>query len=339
MVDIPKPYNCVESLIDKHHEDNQELPRPHFGLSQVGHHCERWLWLSFRWAVIPKFEGRLLRLFRRGHNEEHTIVKDLRAIGINVKFGGYNQYSVSFGSHVKGSLDGIIDYGVPQAPRKKHILEIKTHNLKSFDELEKIGVEKAKPMHYAQMQAYMLGSKIDRALYIAVCKNDDRLYSERVKLDKKLANKLIDKAKRIAMSEEIPAPISTDKTWYQCKMCDAHDFCHGSKMTKEVNCRTCAHVTVKENDTFYCERWKSEIPNKDQYNGCYAHTLHPDLVPWQLELGSDEFTATYIIDGKPVKNGEKGLESKELIANPKACANPDRFTDLLRENFNAKITG
>ena len=33
----------------------QELPRTHLGISQVGHPCERYLWLSFRWPVIEKF--------------------------------------------------------------------------------------------------------------------------------------------------------------------------------------------------------------------------------------------------------------------------------------------
>ena len=41
---------------------------------------------------------------------------------------------------------------------------------KSFDELVKLGVEKAKFQHYIQMQVYCLGKNIDRALYVAVCK-------------------------------------------------------------------------------------------------------------------------------------------------------------------------
>jgi hypothetical protein len=50
--------------------------------------------------------------------------------------------------------------------------------------LEKKGVKVSKPMHWAQMQVYMLGTKIERALYVAVCKDDDRIYTERVKYDR-----------------------------------------------------------------------------------------------------------------------------------------------------------
>ena len=74
MAPIPPPRITIQSLIDAHHERATEPPRSHMGASELGHACERWLWLKFRWMVIEKFEGRTLRLFRRGHNEEATIL-------------------------------------------------------------------------------------------------------------------------------------------------------------------------------------------------------------------------------------------------------------------------
>lgn len=59
--------------IESYYEENQEPPRPHMGLSQVGHHCDRYLWLNFRWAHVEKFSGRVLRLFQRGHDEEKRL--------------------------------------------------------------------------------------------------------------------------------------------------------------------------------------------------------------------------------------------------------------------------
>jgi hypothetical protein len=164
---IPDRENTIESLIDKAHEDRIDRPRPHLGASMLGGVCERRIWLSFRWAVQPKFSGRILRLFRRGHQEEANIIKDLRAIGVMVKPVD-TQDGVNFGSHVSGSIDAIIDGGVPEAPTKRHIGEFKTHSLKSFNDVEAKGVEKSKPEHYAQMQVYMHGTGIDRALYVAV---------------------------------------------------------------------------------------------------------------------------------------------------------------------------
>lgn len=217
----------LQDLIDKHHESQRELPRPHMGASQLGHPCDRWLWLSFRWAVVEQFPGRILRLFRRGQNEEAQIVRDLRAIGVDVQKTGPQQSRVDFGSHVSGSIDGIAESGVPHGDGKRHVLEFKTHSKKSFDDLEDNGVKKSKPMHYAQMQAYMLGTQIDHALYVAVCKDDDRIWAERIDFDKDLANKLIERGKRIALSDRMPEPLSADPSWYQCKYCQAYGIvCH-----------------------------------------------------------------------------------------------------------------
>jgi hypothetical protein len=187
--------------------------------------------------VQPKFPGRILRLFRRGQNEEATIISDLRAIGMNVRPVAA-QHRVDFCGHVSGSLDAIIDSGVPEAPKKKHIAEFKTHCKKSFDALVKDGVEKSKPMHFIQMQVYMHGTDIDRALYFGVCKDDDRIHTERIRYDKDVATKAVARGQRIAMTDRIPEPISENPSWYQCKLCDGYKFCHQTKTTEHVNCRT-----------------------------------------------------------------------------------------------------
>jgi hypothetical protein len=319
---IPDSENTIESLIDKAHEENIERPRPHMGASMLGSICERKMWLSFRWAVQPKFPGRILRLFRRGHMEEANIITDLLSIGLNIRTCDA-QARVDFGCHVSGSIDAIIDSGVPEAPNKQHIGEFKTHSLKSFNDVEAKGVEKSKPEHYAQMQVYMHGTGIDRALYVAVCKDNDRIYTERVRYDKEVAEKLVARGKRVALSERMPPPISTDPSWFQCKFCDAHSFCHETQLTQHVNCRTCAHSTPKEDGTWRCERYECTIEIETQHGGknCPAHTLHPDLVPWHMFDGSD-WIAVYEVDGKKVRNGEDATSSQELIANASGCANP-----------------
>ena len=324
MTKIPEFENTIENLIDKSHENRVSKPRPHLGASMLGGPCERWMWLSFRWAVQPTFPGRVLRLFRRGHQEEANIIADLRSIGVMVQ-NTEEQISVDFGSHVSGSIDAIIEGGVPEAMNKRHIGEFKTHSSKSFKDVEAKGVEKSKPEHYAQMQIYMHGTGIDRALYVAVCKDNDRLYTERVRYDKEMAEKLVARGKRIALSERMPPPISTDPSWFQCKFCDAHSFCHETHLTKHVNCRTCAHSTPKEDSTWRCEQYDADnVLYQYQYAGCEAHTLHPDLVPWKMKDSDIEWTAIYEIDGHDVKNGRPGDDvytSREIIANAGACTN------------------
>jgi hypothetical protein len=317
---IPDRENTIENLIDKAHENRASKPRPHMGASMLGHPCERRLWLSFRWAVQPKFSGRILRLFRRGHQEEANIISDLRSIGIMVKPVD-SQAGVNFGAHVSGSIDAVIEGGVPEAPNTRHIGEFKTHSLKSFNDVEAKGVEKSKPEHFAQMQIYMHGTGIDRALYVAVCKDNDRIYTERIRYDKEVAEKLVARGKRVALSNRMPPPISTDPTWFQCKFCDAHSFCHETHLTEHVNCRTCAHATPEDDSTWHCERWDSEIAVEYQHQGCEAHTLHPDMVPWKMVDSEYEWTAIYEINGQQVVNGEEGFSSKELIANADGCTN------------------
>ena len=338
---LPQPHHSIPSLIDKHLESMQEPPRAHLGVSQVGHPCDRWLWLSFRWAVIPQLTGRTLRIFRRGLNEETIIRDDL--IDIGIVFDEKESHHVNFGAHVRGTPDGVILSGVPESPKKRHIVEFKTHNLRSFNEIEKKGVAEAKPGHYVQMQCYMHGLEIDRALYVAVCKDDDRIYTERVRYDKEVAEKAVARGRRIAMEERMPPPISADPSWYQCKMCDAHEFCHETKTTKHVNCRTCAHVTPMKDSTWRCERHDADdIPVEFQRTGCDCHVLHPDLVPWQRKDGLDDWTAVYVIEGRDVANGEGDAHvytSREILANPKMCSLGDEYVEKLRETFDARIVG
>lgn len=337
---IPE-FDQIQQLIDQHHADQKEPPRPHLGASMLGHHCDRWLWLSFRWAVVEKFPGRILRLFRRGHNEEAQIIRDLRAIGLDVRNPSSGQGRVDFGCHVSGSIDARIESGVPGAVKTPHVAEFKTHSLKSFNDVKAKGVKESKPMHWAQMQLYMLGTELNRALYVAVCKDDDRIYTERVRLDLPAAQKLVERGHRITQSDRIPEPISTNPTWYECKMCAAHDFCHKSKTTEQVNCRTCAHATALPDSTWHCARWDDLIPTEAQREGCESHVLHPDLVPWERRESVDEWQAVYVIKRLPLVNGapRNGVySSKEILANADACGNVE-VNEIRARWSTARVTG
>lgn len=281
MAQIPQQNIDIANLIDQYHEQRPDEKRWHLGCSLLGHHCDRWLWLSYRWAVSEKFPGRILRLFRRGQNEEAVIVSDLRAIGVEVvEHDGspeQRQLRVDFGYGVSGSLDGVCMSGVPEAPTKPHVLELKTHSLKSFNDLVKNGVEKSKPMHYAQMQLYMLGMGLDRALYGAVCKDDDRYHFERIRFDKAYAEKLRDRGIRITQSDRMPEPcLGASPDWYQCKICPAHGFCFGNDQP-DRNCRTCKHCKPYK-EVFDCMEWEDQIPKKNQIVGCDSYEMHEDLI-------------------------------------------------------------
>ncbi len=337
MAKIPQPNNLVD-LIDQYHENQYEQQRPYIGASAVGHDCERWIWLQFRYAIKQTFPGRIKRLFRRGHREEEMIVADLRAAGLKVEECLDDQIYLDFGCHMGGHPDGIVS-GLPEAPKTVHLAEFKTHNDQSFNDLSNKGVMDSKLQHYVQMQCYMYKRKLTRGLYYAVNKNDDHVYTERVELRKDLAVYYIERGQRIALEEHLPAPLSTKPDWYQCKFCQAYDFCHKENKTTEVNCRTCAHATPQPNSTWHCSRWSETIPTDVQYEGCPSHVLHPDLVPWTLDMGSGlggPYDGVYIIDGRKVVNGEGGYSSKEILAGGPFN---DATLDMIRETFNGKIIG
>ena len=330
----------TQAIFDAIKEANDDTPRFHFGASEVGQPCERKAWLSFRWIQRSDFDGRMLRLFRRGQNEEAGVVSDLRRAGMKVmEIDPTTRKQIAFkDGHFSGSCDGVITSGVIESPSKNHVLEIKTHSLKSFTALQKDGVIKSKPQHWTQMNIYMGKFEIDRTLYLAVCKNDDHIHTERVKFDPVKYEADCNKAQRIITSDRMPPPLSTDVTWFECKFCDAHEFCHKTHITKEVHCRSCSHVTFTRTGEVYCAHWDSDIPNENQLTGCDAHIIHPDLVDWQMNI--EDCRVSWLIDGKQVFNGEKDANtftSKEIFADPKACANADKFTKDCREALGATI--
>lgn len=327
----------IAELIDKHYEDHPDNPRPHLGCSMLGHPCDRYLWLSFRWAVSERLPGRMTRLFQRGHREEESALKNLALIGITVHS---KQKHVDFGAHVSGSIDGLLDK-VPSAPFERHLFECKTYNKKSFNELEKKGVREARPVHYIQMQVYMHGTKTKKAVYYAVCKDDDRLHIEIIDYDQHEALAAIERGHAIALSKRMPEPISANPEWYQCKMCAMHEFCHQTQTTKNVNCRTCRNATPQENSTWQCGLHPHEpIPYHHQLEGCDSHVLHFDLVPYTCSWDADTGVATFTTSRGTVRNGHPAPDvytSKEILADPTLCSANDDFVAALRTGLSARI--
>jgi len=280
MVAIPKPMNTTSEAIIRWWDQQADEPRPHLGASEIGKPCKRAAWYSFRWATAKQFDGRMKRLFNRGHREEPQFLEELRAIGAEVyhidpdtkqqyRFTGYK-------GHFAGSPDGI-GRGLPEAPKTWAVVEFKTHGDKSFTMLQSKGVKEAKPEHYAQMTMYMGWAELERALYLAVNKNTDELHSEWVHFDAKLFADLNVKAKSVIDAEEPPEKLSTDPAWYQCKLCDHHAICHGDKVPVK-NCRTCVHATPVDDGQWGCQHHERLIAVEEQRLGCRSHLFIPPLI-------------------------------------------------------------
>jgi len=284
MATLPKPMHDTANLVYQAYEASAEDGRrPHLGASLIGHSCERYLWLTFRWALTKRWPGRMLRLFETGQLEEARIVRNLRSIGAQVHETAPDgkQWRVSaLGDHFAGSMDSAI-LGLPEAPKTWHVGEFKTHNEKSFKDLAAKGVESSKPQHYAQMQTYMGLTGMDRALYFAVCKNTDEIYTERVEFDPVAFAKIMDRAERVIKAAEPPLRCSNDPSWYICKMCDFHALCHGEE-APDINCRTCAHstpVTDSDGGKWTCAQYgEIGLLAQRESHKCSTHRYIPILL-------------------------------------------------------------
>ncbi len=296
MTAIPPPLHATAAAIYRWHEQRADDGlRPHLGVSLIGHPCERFIFLTFRWAEHQQFEGRMLRLFNRGKREEAPVIEELRGIGCEVYADdGTAQYRVAaLGGHFGGGMDGVLR-GLPEAPRTWHVLEVKTHSAKSFADLAKRGVKDSKPQHWAQMQGYMHLAELTRAVYFAVNKDTDELHIERVEHDKAAGEALLDKARRLIESDEPPPRINDDPAWWQCKGCAYADQCHGTAAPL-VNCRTCLHATASvEQGTWLCGWWQdtSTLPESTQRTGCEEHRY----IPAALRIFAEP------VDADPSKN-------------------------------------
>lgn len=265
---------CVEHYDDGH--------RKHLGASLIGHECKRYLWYVFRWCMHKKFDGRMYRLFNRGHREEDRFVEYLRGIGCQVwthdetqpknAKGEYPQYRISSsGGHFGGSLDGIAllppHYGI----KSPVLCEFKTNGTGAgFNALGTDGMPRAKPQHYAQTCTYGNEYKFEYCLYLNTNKNDDSIHLELVKLDWNLGEQMKAKADIIILSQEAPPRLSNNPTYKACAYCDMKGLCHEGKPV-ETNCRSCKHAFPRDNKEWYCEIHNATIPEDVIKTGCGNH--------------------------------------------------------------------
>jgi hypothetical protein len=246
--------------------------RSHLGASLMGHECDRALWYGFRWHVKPKFSGKTLLLFNRGHIEEGRIIALLLAarIGVYQSDTDGKQYQINyFGGHFGGSGDGIAD-DIPDVPiGEKCLLEFKTHSEQSFRKLSS-GIEKSNPRHYVQMQLYMGGMGLKYGLYLAVNKNTDELYGEVIEYNEMVDNRFIERAEGIIFASKAPPKINENPSWFQCKYCDFRGVCHNQEVP-EMNCRTCCYSDPYDDGDWYCRYHQKALDKTAQLQGCNNH--------------------------------------------------------------------
>lgn len=209
---------------------------PTLRCSSLGHECDRRLWYAYRWAHAPeRFPGRVLRIFENGHMREAVIIDMLRRAGLTIDG---QQGTVSFArDQLSGHCDGMAS-GVPEAPRKRHLLEIKTMNDKRWRTWRSQGVKVSDPKYWVQCQLYMHGLGLTRALFVSENQDTKEIEYERVEYDPVAATALVARAERIVDAETPPVRAFDKPDHWLCRQCPAQAVCwSGAEPLK--NCRTC----------------------------------------------------------------------------------------------------
>lgn len=219
--------------------------RGHIGLSMIGSECLRHLQYQHYWCSKQKITNRIMRLFNFGHMMEDYMISDLAKLGIYVTD---QQRTISAtGGHWKGHTDGEAVCGGVNV-----LVEFKTHNLKSFNDLKKKLVLESKPGHYAQMQAYMGYTGLTKALYMAYCKDNSEYYIEIIDFNHNYFVELQRKEAEVLFSEVmLPRIGNGNPSWFKCKFCDDKDVCFG-KTEVVKSCRSCDHVDIHDDGRWAC---------------------------------------------------------------------------------------
>mgnify|MGYP000052325151 CR=1 FL=1 len=256
---IDRIYEAIEK------EEAKSLYLARIGASSIGDECLRSIWLSWRAYDDKQFAGRMLRLFKTGHLQEDRVLEDLKRAGFELwshqADGKQWTYTDSTG-HFVCKLDGVMR-GVPTAEKTVHDLEIKTHSLSSFNDVKKKGVETAKPVHFWQMQAGMKFGKFTRALYVALCKNDEAYHVERVRPDTKIQDEIGNRINKLVEATIAPVGISDDGKSFGCKWCDMKEVCQGEKEPIRT-CRSCEHVIVVRSEGAWVCGLTGKVLTKDE---------------------------------------------------------------------------
>ena len=215
--------------------------RPSIGAGRLGNECLRSI--AFEYHKVPRDpermpDGRLLRIFERGHRGEAAMAARLRLAGFELATerpdGKQFRYDVAPYADGKGRVKGMIDGIVTTAPYLSGMAvpalwENKELGAKGWGKLSKLGVRGYGGDYFAQVQMGMAYLQLtdNPALFTATNADTQQIYAERVPFDREAAQAASDKAARIAGTAgplDMPR-VAKSQTDFRCKFCDWQDRC------------------------------------------------------------------------------------------------------------------
>ena len=229
----------IQSLIDEAlvAEQAGQEPRDYLGASRLGEKCPRALQFEFFHAqkdAGKDFDGRILRIFERGHWLEAAMIRWLRLAGFDLMNAGADGQQFGFatmGGLIKGHCDGVTVNG-PKICAYPFLWENKGLGSKGWKDLDKKGLKEYSGTYYAQVQTYMAYLELTEnpALFTAVNADTMEIYAEFVSFDGQAAQDISDRGVRIiqaCQAGELLPRICSDPATFDCKFCSWHDRCWG----------------------------------------------------------------------------------------------------------------
>ncbi len=209
--------------------------RSYLGASRLGVACERALQFEFAQAPVDygrDIQGRILRIFERGHVNEECMVGWLRDAGFDLRThkadGEQFGFSVADG-RLQGHIDGVF-VGGPEGFVYPALWENKCLGSKSWRDLEKNRLAISKPIYAAQVALYQAYLELHEhpAIFTAVNADTMDIYTELVPFDAALAQRMSDRAVKVITATEaaelLPRAFA-DPTHFDCRMCAWQDRC------------------------------------------------------------------------------------------------------------------
>jgi len=230
----------VTALVDAgmQHARARQTPRGYLGGSRLGMACERALQYEFAQAPVDPGrdpDGRLLRIFERGHVIEDCAVTWLRDAGFDLRTRNANGEQFGFvavDGRLQGHIDGVVVDGpdLGQGCGYPALWENKCLGSKSWRELEKNRLAVAKPIYAAQVAVYQAYLELHEhpALFTAINADTMEIYAELVPFDAALAQRMSDRAVKVISAtdaDELLPRGFNDSTHFECRMCQWQDRC------------------------------------------------------------------------------------------------------------------
>jgi hypothetical protein len=212
-----------------------QTPRDYLGASRLGVSCERALQYEFAKAPVDsgrETEGRILRIFERGHVMEDSMITWLRHAGFDLRTRKANGEQFGFSAldgRLQGHIDGVIAAG-PDGFGYPALWECKCLGAKSWRDLAKNRLAVSKPVYHAQIVLYQAYLQLHEhpAIFTALNADTMEIYTELVPFDAALAQRMSDRAiKVIAATDagELLPRAYHDPTHFDCRMCSWQDRC------------------------------------------------------------------------------------------------------------------